>query len=115
MLVGDNRKAWDPKMMPDERVTHYWDEGRKAGCWYAERERLRGVFGAVVWDTYYLYGPDASWDEVPQPLIGSGYPIFGKRRSLAGQIAPLLGRTPNTPDRSVKFVGTLLSDVECPF
>ena len=34
-----------------------------------------------------FYGADASWNDVPEPLIKRGYTIFGKRKSLASQIA----------------------------
>ena len=78
-------------------------------------QRPRGLLGPVAWDAYHLYGPDARWNDVPEPLIGSGYTIYGKRKSLAAEIAPLLGRTPSTPERPVKFVGTPLSSPECPF
>ena len=115
MLVADNRGKWRPEFMTDSRVTHLWDEKRLAGCWYADHERPRGVFGPVVWDAYYLYGPDATWNDAPEPLIGSGYTIYAKRKTLAQEIAPLLGETPSTPDRSVRFVGTSLTDLRCPF
>ena len=114
MLVPDGRDRWDANLMPDERVTHMWDEGRRVGCWYAEHQRPKGVFGRVVWDTYHLYGPEASWNSAPEPLIGSGSTIFAKRKNLASQIAPFLGEeTPATTEESVKFVGTLLDDVKC--
>ena len=113
MLVADKRDLWDANLMPDQRVTHFWDEGRIVGCWYAEHQRPKGVFGRVAWDTYHLYGPEATWDDAPEPLIGSGYTIIRTRKSLASEIALFLGATPTIPEETVRFVGTLLDDSGC--
>ena len=117
MLVADNRGTWNPDTMPDSRVTHLWDLERQAGCRYAEHSPPSGFFGGpIIWDAYYLYGPEARWDDddVPKPLIGSGYTIMAKRKALAKEIAPLLGQSPQTPDESVRFVGKPLSGLDCP-
>jgi hypothetical protein len=49
------------KLLPDERVTHYWDGEKKLG------EAYRPVLGIdrTVWDVYLLYSPDAEWKEQP--------------------------------------------------
>ncbi len=113
MLVADSRDQWDANLMPDARVTHLWDQHRRVGCWYGKNQPPKLHFGPIVWDTYYLYGPDARWDEVPEPLIGSGYTILAARQSLANQIAPLLGTQPDSSAESARFVGQVL-DAECP-
>jgi hypothetical protein len=87
MLYGDKRSAWDAAILPDARVRHYWDEERIVGQWFARQ--VDGYEG-TSWDIYYLYGPDATWDTVPGPLIGSGATIIGERQTLEAQIVPLL-------------------------
>ena len=53
------------------------------------------------------------WGDVPKPLIGSGYTISRKRKALAEEIAQYLGQPSQTPDQSVRFAGTPLSDLDC--
>lgn len=74
--------------MPDSRVTHYWDGGRKVGQWFASH--VDGYEG-VAWDSYYLYGPAAVWDTVPSPRVSSGSPIYAEWSTLEGQDRALLG------------------------
>ena len=31
MVRTDRKSRWKPELMDDDRVTHYWDEGRKLG------------------------------------------------------------------------------------
>jgi hypothetical protein len=89
MLWADAREKWNGNAMPDLRVTHFWDEKMQIGEWFAEEvEGYRGV----SWDTYYLYGPDATWDAIPAPLIGSGGTIIDQREALKKQIDRLLER-----------------------
>ena len=73
--------------MPDHRVMHFWDGEAQVGQWFAERvEGYRGI----SWDTYYLYGPDATWKSIPSHLVGSGGTIYAKRAALKMQISTLL-------------------------
>jgi len=73
--------------MPDQRVRHYWDVDRTAGRWFA-----KAVYGehGYMWDAYLLYGPDATWNQTPQPLLGSGGTIIDKGSELRDKLAPLL-------------------------
>ena len=87
MLGGDSRERWDGSTMPDPRVIHYWDGERTIGQWFAKE--IDGYEG-IAWDTYYLYGPDATWNSVPSPLRGSGGTIYGERERLKTQIQTLL-------------------------
>ena len=87
MLGGDAREEWDGNTMPDPRVMHFWDGESLVGQWFAEQvEGYRGV----SWDVYYLYGPDAKWESIPSPLVGSGGTIIDKRQVLKMQIDYLL-------------------------
>ena len=73
--------------MPDTRVMHFWDGERKIGEWFAEQ--VEGYDG-IVWDAYYLYGPDATWETVPSPLVSSGSTIYGERKQLETQMRIML-------------------------
>ena len=87
MLWGDSREAWDGTNIPDPRVIHFWDRDRKIGQWFAKQ--VDGYEG-VAWDAYYLYGPEATWESVPTPLVGSGGTIYGERQTLEIQVRALL-------------------------
>jgi hypothetical protein len=73
--------------MPDPRVLHFWDADRFAGRWFA-----KAVWGddGYMWDTYLLYGPSATWDLAPGPLLGSGGTIIDVGSELRDKVAPLL-------------------------
>ncbi len=73
--------------MTDPRVIHLWDEEKIAGQWFAEN--MEGYEG-IVWDIYYLYGPEAEWTHIPQPLISSGFTVLGQREELQTHLLPLL-------------------------
>src|SRR5262245_49362850 len=87
MLWGDARWRWDGRALPDARVTHFWDKQRVVGQWFSQQ--IEGDTG-IVWDAYYLYGPAATWETTPGPLLGSGGTIYGQRHQLEVQLLPLL-------------------------
>lgn len=87
MLWGDARARWNGNTMPDPRVTHFWDGEHVIGQWFAKE--IDGYDG-IAWDTYYLYGPNTTWETVPAPLEGSGGTIYGERESLEMQVRTLL-------------------------
>lgn len=87
MLWGDARGEWNGTTMPDPRVTHFWDGETQVGQWFAKQ--VAGYEG-VAWDVYFLYGPNATWNTKPSPLIGSGGPIYNEREQLETQLQTLL-------------------------
>lgn len=89
MLWSDARETWSGITMPDNRVKHFWDSNTLIGEWFAEEvEGYRGI----AWDVYYLFGPDATWDQIPSPMIGSGGTIYDERETLKRQVSALLAR-----------------------
>jgi len=91
MLVGDDRSAVDTDLMTDPRVIHYWDGERLLGTWFPQQEEYKSVtFGPIAWDTYFLYGPDAKWGDVPEPLVTFGRTLIGKSGNLEKSLRPLL-------------------------
>jgi hypothetical protein len=89
MLVGDSRDEWDETVLPDVRVQHFWDGELEAAQWFAKQ--VDGYEG-VSWDVYYLYGPDATWETVPAPLVGSGGTIIREREKLEMEVRALIGK-----------------------
>jgi hypothetical protein len=57
-----------PDVLTDPRVRHFRDQDKIAGKWFAEFNGRRGV----IWDVYYISGPDARWDDGPAPTLLSG-------------------------------------------
>jgi len=88
MLWSDARDKWDGTTMPDARVIHFWDGELQIGQWFAKQA---DGYDGVAWDIYYLYGPDAIWETIPSPLIGSGRTIYAEREKLKMQVNTLLG------------------------
>lgn len=80
------------KLLPDERVIHYWDGDKKLG------ESFKPVLelDQTVWDVYLLYPPDAEWKEQPpRPVywmhqlgVESAPTLNGE--TLAGEVKKLL-------------------------
>jgi hypothetical protein len=89
MLPSITSDQWDATIMPDPRVKHFWDGELDAAHWFAKQ--VDGYEG-VSWDMYYLYGPDAVWESVPSPLVGSGGTIYREREVLMTQVSKMLGR-----------------------
>ena len=87
ILPGDSPDTWDEDLMPDIRVTHYWDQGRLVGTFFAET----GQPGSgVAWDIYFLYGNEAEWGTAPGPLLSSGYTVIGSSVKLQRDLLLLL-------------------------
>jgi hypothetical protein len=85
-LPGDRRSTWDADVMPDPRVAHFWDASRFAGPWFAKN--IDGADG-FMWDTYLLYGSDATWKDTPSPLFGSGRTIIDTATVLREELAKI--------------------------
>jgi hypothetical protein len=91
MLSGEVRSDVEVGLLDDGRVTQFWDGGRVAGTWLAE-EGVGGESGAgVVWDAFYVFGPDAVWNEKPAPVAAFGAPVVSERGALERALRPLLG------------------------
>ena len=75
------------RVLPDPRVSHYWDGDAVTSEWFAENVD-HSPFPA--WDVFYLFGPDATWTDGPAPLVSSGRTIIGQSSTLQDAITPLL-------------------------
>jgi hypothetical protein len=91
MFPGDARAKWPAALLSDARVIHRWDEPKTVGTWYAARAvSMRPHLtpgstwgdGAVLWDSFLVYGEDSHWDDAPTHLIHWGRPIVAGRETL---------------------------------
>ena len=82
VLPGDSANGWDPKVLNDPRVTNYWDPHLLLSRWLGEHVTHSG---AIVWDHYFLYGPNASWTDAPGPLVGDGGDVIHVTGQLRAQ------------------------------
>lgn len=93
MFPGDSREAWPAELLSDSRVAHWWDESRTVGTFFGARKPemqpkltadSNGTGGAVLWDAYLLYDPEAAWEagRLPTGLMRWGRTIVAARGSL---------------------------------
>ena len=95
-FVGGTKEAADVsrRVLPDPRVIQFWDGSLLTSEWFAKKVE-HGL--APAWDVFYLYGPDATWTNLPGPLVSSGSTIIGNRSSLGDAIKPLLATRSASP------------------
>jgi hypothetical protein len=88
-FLGGTSQAADVsrRVLPDPRVTQFWDGDAVTSEWFVENVDHSP---APAWDIYYLFGPDASWADVPGPIVSSGGTIIGQSSALKDAITPLL-------------------------
>jgi hypothetical protein len=86
-LFGDARRRWDAAGLTDPRVEHLWDPEDVAGDWLATN--VPGYQGSD-WDTYLLFGPDATWTSQPTPLASASGPVDHQINDLRQALNPLL-------------------------
>ena len=89
-LFGDARNRWDAAGLTDPRVTHLWDDKDVSGEWLAANV---GGYQGSDWDTYLLFGPDATWTSQPTPLRSSGSPVDHQIDQLSQAVTPLFTAT----------------------
>jgi hypothetical protein len=84
--AGDNRGSVDTTILEGERVTQYWDGDGMTGTSFADGA-LGGLSdGGFVYDVYYVFGPDAAWSDLPQPVAGAGRPVVEQIDRMLAEI-----------------------------
>lgn len=73
--------------MTDRRVVHLWDQQDILGNWLVNQ--LPDNQGST-WDTYLLFGKEATWTTQPSTLISSGSTVIDQKDTLVQSIRPLL-------------------------
>ncbi|MEW6281648.1 MAG: hypothetical protein AB1758_23770 [Candidatus Eremiobacterota bacterium] len=78
-----------PPEMPDPRVIHCYDSEARTSRWFLQSVvadwplRQRPVFRkGLIWDAFFLYGPDTGWEELPDRCQVSGATILRDRALL---------------------------------
>lgn len=89
MYPGDSKARWNPDLLTDPRVRHYWDQNKLVGRWMVKHEVV-DYPRRTLWDSYLLFGPEAIWKDTPSPLIGWGMPVYHRRHKLKSEISPFL-------------------------
>ena len=83
-----NRAAEATELISDPRVRHYWNDDFIVGEFFKDHDS-----GRTAWDIYFLYGPEAVWQEEPEPLLLSGRTVIRKRQALHDALAELWQQT----------------------
>lgn len=93
VIRGDSKLAVPSAvaLLPDSRVIHYWDQTRISGSFF-KKNIAPDVSSNIAWDIFFLYGPDAVWDEIPAPLVDKGRTIIGSSGALGYEFGELIKR-----------------------
>lgn len=89
MVPGDSRRLVDTRVLSDPRVTYFWDREKAVGRWFSEHVTNRR---RITWDAYFLYGPEARWDQEPGPLVSrsSASSVIAAASQLREAVQPFL-------------------------
>ena len=88
MLPTDRFRMTRSGLIDDERATHYKDDTQISGKWFGETYGEPG--GSVAWDVAYVFGPDATWEEQPSPMLAWGGAVVHMKEELMEALAPFL-------------------------
>jgi len=89
VLPGDSRRLLDTRVLNDPRVSYFWDQEKVIGRWFSEHvTNWRGL----TWDAYFLYGPEARWNQQLGPLVSrsSASSVIAASSQLQQAIQPFL-------------------------
>ena len=108
VLKSDNAAAGKKAepLLPDPRVTHYWDDDNSLGKLYGRSLTLpRGR--QLAWDIYFVYAPGVKWDDQPPPPTEWMHQLGTDERhlnggTLRGAIQELLGLEKTATDEAPK-------------
>ena len=89
MFEGDERATVDTALLSDPRVTHFWDDGKAAGRWYAAFTRPADPEW-VEWDAFFVYPAGSTWDAAGARPLAWGRTVIAKREQLRTAVAGLL-------------------------
>jgi len=93
MLPTDAFRMTRSGLVHDQRATHYKDDLQISGKWFGERYGAPGGFqGSVAWDMAYVFGPEATWEDEPSPMLASGGAVIHMGSELMEAITPLLSK-----------------------
>ena len=94
MVQTDSRKGLATDLLTDPRVVRLWDQESRVGKWYGENLTRRDNPG-VEWDAWFLYGPEATWEQAARPLAW-GRPVLATSEKLREGMKPMLATAPHS-------------------
>ena len=81
LLATDSRDAWQRRRVSGA-AAQFWDGDRVVGTYLAD-EDLGGLGSSgIVWDAWFLFSADATWNERPAGLVASGSPVITSTATL---------------------------------
>jgi hypothetical protein len=91
MIPTDAKSRWrlTGHVIDDPRVHHFWDEEKVVGTWFARQAEWEE--GDVMWDVFFLYGPDAEWGQSPGEPLAHGGTIEDQSAELVREVDALVG------------------------
>lgn len=90
MMTSDGRAEWPARLLTDSRVTHFWDDNKLLGNWYATFREFSKGSGDTVWDAFFVYNADSRWTDKLSGLIGWGSTIIGHKNQLGEAVRSAL-------------------------
>jgi hypothetical protein len=86
-FLAGTRRAINPSIVADPRVTDFWDPHAVTSQWLSGH--VTHQFGPT-WDYYLLFPARARWAAVPQPIVSQGGTVIGDAGQLLAAIRTLL-------------------------
>ena len=75
-------------LLVDPRTTHYWDNEQQVS--HALGAAYYGSPGQLVWDAFFVFGPDARWNDGPPHPLETGGPVVEHMPTLRSVLSPYL-------------------------
>lgn len=75
------------RLLIDPRATHYWDNDQLVS------HALGNAYGSpsqLVWDAFFVFGPDARWNDGPPRPLESGGPVVDYMATLKSRLTRYL-------------------------
>lgn len=91
MITTDRLRRTRSDLVTDPRAFHFKDDAQVSGKWFAEKMKDCTSLGEIAWDVFYLFGPEALWEEKPAPIRACGAPVIEDWEELLKSMIPLLG------------------------
>jgi hypothetical protein len=85
--LGPDASLTIPDVFTDPRVRHFRDQDKIAGEWFAA---LNGNPG-MTYDLYYVFGPEARWEDAPAPMRLAGATVITDTAEIEAALASALG------------------------
>jgi hypothetical protein len=74
-------------LLVDPRTTHYWDNEQQVSHALGD---AHGSPGQLVWDAFFLFGPDERWNDGPPRPLESGGPVVESMPTLKSVLTQYL-------------------------